>query len=132
MRSSENMRHLTSVELVDLAEGTRAESSAPHLAACEVCRRQLADLQVVLSTARRLDVPEPSPLFWDHFSAQIHQAVAAEGAPRGRAWVGWASSLAGPVVAGTLAALVLAVLVIMRANLGRETIVPTGQPPTGT
>ena len=40
--------HLTSEELVDIAEGTRSENSAPHLAGCHVCREQLVDLQSML------------------------------------------------------------------------------------
>ena len=37
--------HLEADELIDLAEGARPESSAPHLAACAQCRAQLADLR---------------------------------------------------------------------------------------
>ena len=84
------MRHLTSVELVDLAEGTRADSSAPHLDTCEACRQQLVELRATMSTAEAIEVPEPSPLFWDHLSARVREAVAAEGAPRRQAWAdGW-------------------------------------------
>jgi hypothetical protein len=72
--------HLTPEELLDLAEGSRALSSAPHLTACEVCRKQLDDLRDIMATLDA-DVPEPSPLFWDHFSARVHEAVTAETAP---------------------------------------------------
>ena len=58
--------HLRPDELVDLAEGTRAESAAPHLAECAVCRLQLGDLKAMISAAAEVDVPEPSPFFWDH------------------------------------------------------------------
>jgi hypothetical protein len=70
--------HLNADELVDLAEGARPESSAPHLAACPQCRAQLDDLRAMMSAAAGVDVPEPSPLFWDHFSQRVHDAVAAE------------------------------------------------------
>ena len=70
--------HLQPDELVDLAEGTQAEASRPHLAACEACRRRLADLKAMMSAAVDVGVPEPSPLFWDHFSNRVHDAVAAE------------------------------------------------------
>jgi hypothetical protein len=72
--------HLTSEELVDIAEGTRSETSAPHLAACDVCRGQLIDLRSMMSMAKDVDVPEPSPLFWDHLSSRVSSAVAAEAA----------------------------------------------------
>jgi len=70
--------HLRPDELIDLAEGTRAESSAAHLAECAVCRLQVAELKAMMSAAADVDVPEPSPLFWDHFSARVHAAVADE------------------------------------------------------
>jgi hypothetical protein len=78
--------HVSTDDLVDIAEGTRSEASAPHLAGCEPCRAQLHDLRAMLSAARDADVPEPSPLFWDHLSSRVSDAVAAEGAPR-TAWL---------------------------------------------
>jgi hypothetical protein len=72
--------HLNAEELVDVAEGTRPESAVPHLAGCESCRGQLRELRAVLSAAQRVDVPEPSPLFWDHLSARVSEAVAQEDA----------------------------------------------------
>jgi hypothetical protein len=83
-----HMKHLGPDELIDLAEGVRAEGDAPHLASCGACRGQLAELRAALltlsgvSAAEAADVPEPSPLFWDHFSARVREAVAAEGSPR--------------------------------------------------
>jgi hypothetical protein len=71
---------LTSEELVDIAEGTRSEASAPHLAGCDPCRAQLSDLRAMMSVAAVVDVPEPSPLFWDHLSSRVSTAVAAEAA----------------------------------------------------
>jgi hypothetical protein len=79
------MKHLSPDELIDVAEGARAEIDAPHLASCGGCQRQLARLRGALETLSRVsvaEVPEPSPLFWDHFSARVREAVAAEGSPR--------------------------------------------------
>src|SRR5258707_1769981 len=70
--------HLSADELVDLAEGARPESSAPHLAACGPCRARLNDLRAMMSAVADVDVPEPSPLFWDHFSQRVHDAAASE------------------------------------------------------
>ena len=72
------MSHLSPEALIDIAEGTRPESSTPHLAVCRSCREQLADLREMMATVA-VDVPEPSPLFWDHLSARVREAVAAEG-----------------------------------------------------
>jgi hypothetical protein len=99
--------HLQPDELVDLAEGTRAESSAPHLAECGACRHQLADLKAMMSAAADVEVPEPSPLFWDHLSLRVRNAVAAEGAPRRPFWA-W-TRVAIPVAAAAMAALLVAV-----------------------
>jgi hypothetical protein len=77
--------HLNTGALVDIAEGTQLEASAPHLADCESCRARLRDLRAMMSAARNVDVPEPSPLFWDHLSSRVSQAVAADGAGDGSA-----------------------------------------------
>jgi hypothetical protein len=70
--------HLSADDLVDLADGTRPESSAPHLTSCGACRAQLADLRMMMRAAVAADVPEPSPLFWDQLSRRVHEAVEAE------------------------------------------------------
>ncbi|HEX3630966.1 MAG TPA: hypothetical protein VHZ01_00525 [Casimicrobiaceae bacterium] len=72
--------HLNTEALVDIAEGTRPESAAPHLASCELCRAQVRELRAMMSAAQDVDVPEPSPLFWDHLSSRVSQAVAEDGA----------------------------------------------------
>jgi len=114
-------RHLSAAELLDLAEGAATNERYPHLAACDGCRTELADARAALALARGVDVPEPSPIFWDHLSARIHDAVAAErsvgfgfsrirSADGGRSmWMPW--RLAVPVGAAALTvAIVLGVL----------------------
>jgi len=82
------MVHLTSEQLIDLAEGTQTESSAPHLRACGACRQQLADLRTTMSMVADIRVPEPSPLFWDHLAARVHDAVRAADEAQPPAWSG--------------------------------------------
>ena len=101
--------HLTPDELIDVAEGTRRESSLPHLASCGVCRRQVADLRAVLSTVASIQVPEPSPLFWEHFSVRVRDAIAADPAGSGWRWV-WTRFRTPLVLAAAPAVLVLCVL----------------------
>ena len=36
---------------------------------------QRAALTSLLSRAKTVDVPEPSPLFWDHFSSRVRAAI---------------------------------------------------------
>jgi hypothetical protein len=100
--------HLNIDELVDLAEGTRAESSAPHLSMCAECRQQLADARAMMSSVDDVDVPEPSPLFWDHLSTRVRAAVAQEPARR----ASWLDVLSWPRVLMPVASLAAAVLVV--------------------
>ena len=113
--------HLNEGQLIDLAEGTRPESAEPHLASCARCRAELSELRAVMSVAAGVEVPEPSPLFWDHLSMRVHDAVAAEATrPRASAALGLgrASSLWSWRVllpAAALAALVAAAAVSIRS-----------------
>jgi hypothetical protein len=74
--------HLEKEQLVDLAEGTLPESAAPHLASCESCRRQVGEMRAMLSEAGAVGVREPSPLYWDHLSDRVREAVAMDASPR--------------------------------------------------
>jgi hypothetical protein len=114
--------HLTPDELLDLAEGTRSESSAAHLAKCDACRQQLDELRDVMA-ALQVDVPEPSPLFWAHFSARVGEAIAND-AKSARSWFGvgrWSWGLAAAA-----SAVVLAIAVSRTPRMPAEvTPVPT-------
>jgi hypothetical protein len=116
------MRHLSSEQLVDLAEGVRPASSAPHLQSCETCRNRLAELRAMLSAAGSVDVPEPSPLFWDHFSARVHDAVEAEGAAGTSAFGRWSWLRVSPLRVGTVAVVVLALVMVMRVGRPGEPV----------
>jgi hypothetical protein len=114
------MRHLHSDELIDLAEGTRLESSAPHLRSCEACRGQLTELRAMMSAAAQAEVPEPSPLFWEHFSARVRDAVAADGGRRRGALFGlfgWSSSsVLMPLSVGGCAAVLVAAALMFNSR----------------
>src|SRR5262245_575097 len=105
------MTHLTYLELLALAERKApADSTAPsddaadadaatsaHVDDCGECRRKLAELRDALDLAAAVDVPEPSPLFWDHLSARVRSGIMDEDVQPGgdRAWVnGWPFKLA--------------------------------------
>ena len=77
------MRHLTSDELLDAVEGVLGAEGQAHLSSCEKCQRQSADLSNVLGEARQVSVPEPSPLFWQHFSQRVAVAIDAESSASG-------------------------------------------------
>jgi hypothetical protein len=104
--------HVNPEDLVDIAEGTRLETSAPHLAACASCRAQLADLRAMLMAAQDVGVPEPSPLFWDHLSSRVLEAVAAEAVPR-RSWLDlawWSRAVWEPMSVVAVALLLIVVV----------------------
>ena len=102
------MNHLTSDELIDAMEGMLDATRQQHLDACEACRRELAELSSVLREARAVNVPEPSPLFWPHFSERVRAAVDAEALPTG----GWPRWLRWPALV-PLAAMALVVIALM-------------------
>jgi len=116
------MRHLRAEEFVDIAEGTRAESSAAHLAACEACRRSLADVRAAMAAAADADVPEPSPLFWNHLSQRVRDAIAAGEQPRADGWraalarLSWRHAVVEPIgaLAVVVAIVFLAVTMMLR------------------
>src|SRR6478672_9145569 len=112
------MAHLTPARLVDLAEGTEAEHAVPHLAECDACRRAVAELRATMTDIAGPGdgadnaVPEPSPLFWDHLSARVHEAVAAEQKPGRLGWIDqWLRPrFIAPVLAGAVALAVIVTL----------------------
>ena len=80
------MTHLSSSEFVDYVEGTLPSGRGAHVQTCVACRAQAETLRETLARASRIDAPDPSPLFWDHFSNRVRDAIAPErpAAP----WVG--------------------------------------------
>jgi hypothetical protein len=52
---------------------------------------EVAQLSAILRESRAVDdVPDPSPLFWDHFSHRVRTAIAAQPvAPRFAHWFQW-------------------------------------------
>jgi hypothetical protein len=118
------MRHVSEEELIDLAEGARAEHDLPHLSECNSCRARLRDLQAVLTAAADVRVPEPSPLFWEHFSERVRAAVAAEAAAPAVPRPSWRFVMSGVA----LAAVIVAAVVSFRAPSGVRSDPFAGQP----
>jgi hypothetical protein len=103
------MTHLTSDELLDAMEGLLASDRQAHLAACDACRRELDDLASALNDAKHVSVPEPSPLFWNHFSARVNDAIDAEPAGAPPQWLRWQVLLPIGAAAVVILALMFAV-----------------------
>jgi len=86
------MSHLTERELVDVIDGVLPADRRAHLDACAACRGDLASLRETLDAVLTVDVPEPSPLFWEHFSARVCEGVnnlTVERAPWYHAGLNW-------------------------------------------
>ncbi|MEQ1870644.1 MAG: hypothetical protein ABL961_11530 [Vicinamibacterales bacterium] len=107
------MRHLRPEQLLDVAEGAADASVVAHVDTCVRCRREVSELKTTLAAVCEVDVPEPSPLFWDHLSARVRDGVgvAAPGRGWGAYWFGW--QWAGAV---GLAVLLMAVATSWRAD----------------
>jgi hypothetical protein len=111
------MNHLSPSELVEWLEGTLAARRAEHVNACETCQASVTELQEITQrvSASEGAVPEPSPLFWDHLSTRIREAVAAEQVGRTPWWLAAARPFAPVAAAVILLVLVSATVVIRRS-----------------
>jgi hypothetical protein len=117
------MTHLSPEELLDLAEGARPDHA--HLTSCAACRDEVAEMRGLMGAVGAADMPEPSPLFWQHLSSRVSDAVAMEAPPlrtrddRG-GWVFnvWSWRLAAPIAAFAAAALVVAVFAVFIVSHG--------------
>ncbi|HSC28205.1 MAG TPA: hypothetical protein VLD67_13085 [Vicinamibacterales bacterium] len=71
------MTHLRDDEFVDCLDGRLATARAAHLESCPDCRATVDRMREVLEVALT-ELPEPSPLFWDHLSRRVRDGVARE------------------------------------------------------
>ena len=80
------MTHLTAEQIVEALDGVLATSERAHLDACESCQREIASLAALLKETQAVELPEPSPLFWNHFTARVHEATSGLAVPPVTAW----------------------------------------------
>ena len=108
------MSHLSAEEFIDFADRTLPRDRAAHLDRCVACRARADVVRDALTCADvPADVPEPSPLFWDQFSARIRDAVART-PPRASWWLGV------PTLQPILGALAVLVLIASAVFLTRD------------
>lgn len=103
--------HLSPKEFVESLDGTLADVRLAHLAQCDHCRREGESLRSLMSDVEAsAAMPQPSPLFWDHFSERVRQATMASAAPTRPSW--WSEAWR-PLAAfgGGLAAVALVVVI---------------------
>jgi hypothetical protein len=102
------MAHLTPEQMLDIAEGARPSAEFPHVSSCAACAAQVETISRTIALAAEVDVPEPSPLFWDHLSERIRDRVAQEATPGAFWWRTFASPWRVALTAAAAALLVLA------------------------
>ncbi|HTI36900.1 MAG TPA: hypothetical protein VL484_05005 [Vicinamibacterales bacterium] len=62
-------------EFVDELDGRLTDERRAHLESCVRCAEQTAALRSAVTDAQHVESSEPSPLFWDHFSARVRAAL---------------------------------------------------------
>ena len=97
--------HLSDEDVAAAADGTLTGARAAHLDQCATCRNAVAQLSALIAEAKSHPLAEPSPLFWDHFSARVRDATSTERAPSRRIW-----HVGRPMVVFSAAAVVLVLL----------------------
>jgi hypothetical protein len=112
------MKHFSPSEFVDFAEGTLAPARAAHADGCDECRAQGALIGDAMRATAAAQVPEPSPLFWEHFSARVREGIAAEPPHTPWSWLGHRESLR------VAAAIAMVVAVVSAAWLARDRRMP--------
>ena len=82
-------RHLSDVEVVHCLDQELPPDRDRHFQACGPCRSRVDLLRATLDEVERdsSDIPEPSPLFWDHFSRRVSEALVDEPQIRRTAWM---------------------------------------------
>src|SRR5688572_27212527 len=118
------MAHLDDTQLLEAATGERDSevdaAAARHLGGCRTCSDRVGELRSMIETVASVDVPEPSPLFWDHFPARVTRAI--ESAPEPTRWFSASRWLWGS------AATAAVVMVLMLLPLRRDAVAPTEAP----
>jgi len=113
--------HLSPQEFVDGLEGNLAADRQRHLESCAACQTEVEALRtIVVDLDSDADMPEPSPLFWEHFQSRVNAAVRDAAVSPARA--SWWQVLLGADVArtwltlgATVAALVMVAALYLRA-----------------
>jgi len=81
--------------LLALVEGElkqrKHEKVTRHVAACPACASAMRSLRQTLRVVQTIDVPEPSPAFWQEFGTALHQRIrreeaAHQGRRHGQLW----------------------------------------------
>ena len=120
------MKHLSETEFIDLLEGALPAERARHADECGICRTQIDQLRAALAHGVEASVPDPSPLFWDHFAQHVQAGLGAAATER-TGWWAAVTSMRALTAAGAIAAIVL-IAVMSRGTGGTIDPASTGTP----
>lgn len=120
MTSSSFDTHLTPEQLVDAAEAAQDAPIALHLATCTACRAQVSELRETMASVIVEDsgVPEPSPLFWNHFQRRVVEAVERE--RRSENFVTRLAQSLGPAILVPVGAALVVTVAVLVTNVSRR------------
>jgi hypothetical protein len=118
------MSHLSRTELVDFIEASpqMPAERAHHASTCNECRAEADALRSIRALAITDEVPEPSPLFWDHFPARVAAAIGEEPPGRSRgadapAGIRWLRAPLMTWAAAATMAVLMIITVVWRTTL---------------
>lgn len=113
-------KHLTSQEVIDALDGTLALARQAHVDTCGTCARAVDALRLTEAEAgESAGVPEPSPLFWTHFSDRVREATTTMPIEQATWWSRfWQPALA----VGAIGAVTLMVMTLSRAPEAPATV----------
>jgi hypothetical protein len=70
--------HVSDAAVVDLALGAGGALERAHAGACEACARRVAEARGALELARKAEVPEPAPLYWESLRRGVSRRIAED------------------------------------------------------
>ena len=131
------MTHLTDEQIADAATGGLAASQAAHLSVCAACAAKVRELEAVVREVAAVDVPEPSPLFWQHFTRNVKDGIDEPQTIR----AGWRLPWVAAWATATVVVISLITLLVLRpAEIPHQVVdgqprveeAPAGFPAAGT
>jgi hypothetical protein len=113
-------RHVPDDRLLDVVLGVADPQDRAHAAECERCRALVAEATQGLAVGSEVAVPEPSPLYWESFRAQVSRRLDEGAAPARRRFLTPALLAAAAVVA----------VVALLPTSGERVLPPSAAPAT--
>jgi hypothetical protein len=92
------MNHLSDREFVDLVENVLPPARVAHVLDCAECRAEADTLRGLIARTSEAAVPEPSPLFWEHFSSRVREGIEHAEIGDAPIWSTWSWKWAVPVL----------------------------------